>query len=117
MRESFWSVTFPRNASTIAKSIWATRELIRNESCFIIGSGNHVDLWNSHWVPWMEFDQCKATFNLLTRAPGTKVSVIFYSSMFVSWDQSSLETFFWPDFVSTIQNIKIFPRSQDDRLF
>uniref|UniRef100_A0A803PWZ9 Reverse transcriptase domain-containing protein n=1 Tax=Cannabis sativa TaxID=3483 RepID=A0A803PWZ9_CANSA len=71
---SFWTALLPGNASFGARGILATRDLIRKESCFIIANGNSVDLWNSPWIPWLEWNSFRAAFNPMIVPTLLKVS-------------------------------------------
>uniref|UniRef100_A0A803PUB8 RNase H type-1 domain-containing protein n=1 Tax=Cannabis sativa TaxID=3483 RepID=A0A803PUB8_CANSA len=88
---SFWTASLPGNASFGARGILATRDLIRKESCFIIANGNSVDLWNSPWIPWLEWNSFRAAFNPMIVPTLLKVSSLLndegdWDPLLPTWD-------------------------------
>lgn len=67
-------------------------------SCYLIGNGETVDLWNSPWVPWLSFDSVRATFNPLIPTD-IKVSSLL-SQDHLEWDSQKLSLFFLPRYAA-----------------
>ncbi|PON91867.1 hypothetical protein TorRG33x02_124650 [Trema orientale] len=44
---NFWSSHLPTTTFVMAKGIWSTRDFIKNNSCYLVGIGANVDLWNA----------------------------------------------------------------------
>uniref|UniRef100_A0A803PU22 Reverse transcriptase zinc-binding domain-containing protein n=1 Tax=Cannabis sativa TaxID=3483 RepID=A0A803PU22_CANSA len=72
---SFWNAPVPPLASWGARGIFASRDLIRKESCWMLGNGLSIDLWSSPWVPWLEWDEFLAAFNPMIHSQDGKFSI------------------------------------------
>ncbi|XP_060960817.1 uncharacterized protein LOC133031349 [Cannabis sativa] len=112
--QAFWNSDLPRNASFGAKGIMATRDLIRNEACWILADGGKVDLWASPWIPWLDWDKSRAAFNPLCVPNPIKVSTLIGADG--EWIASSVQRWFVPSVASSLHRIQWFPSSQDDLL-
>ncbi|KAF4387936.1 hypothetical protein F8388_005553 [Cannabis sativa] len=111
---SFWTASLPGNASFGARGILATRDLIRKESCFIIANGNSVDLWNSPWIPWLEWNSFRAAFNPMIVPTLLKVSSLLNDEG--DWDPLLAHRWLVPSVASSLHLIKSLPSSQHDLL-
>ncbi|KAF4368490.1 hypothetical protein F8388_018614 [Cannabis sativa] len=112
--QAFWNLDLPRNASFGAKGIMATRDLIRNEACWILADGGKVDLWASPWIPWLDWDKSRAAFNPLCVPNPIKVSSLIGADG--EWIASSVQRWFVPSVASSLHLIQRLPSSQDDLL-
>ncbi|KAF4378726.1 hypothetical protein F8388_006177 [Cannabis sativa] len=109
--QAFRTSDVPRNASFGAKGIMATRDLIRNEACWILADGSKVDLWASPWIPWLDWDKSRAAFNPLCVPNPIKVSTLIGADG--EWIASSVQRWFVPSVASSLHLIKRLPSSQD----
>uniref|UniRef100_A0A803PHC3 Reverse transcriptase zinc-binding domain-containing protein n=1 Tax=Cannabis sativa TaxID=3483 RepID=A0A803PHC3_CANSA len=112
--QAFRTSNVSRNASFGAKGIMATRDLIRNEACWILADGSKVDLWASPWIPWLDWDKSRAAFNPLCVPNPMKVSTLIGADG--EWIASSVQRWFVPSVASSLHLIKRLPSSQDDLL-
>ncbi|KAF4396705.1 hypothetical protein G4B88_029019 [Cannabis sativa] len=103
---NFWNASIPSSASWGAKGIFATRDLIRRESCWLVGNGQNVDIWSSPWVPWVAWDVYEAAFNNDTG--------------FVNFDRSlnlgDLSIWFKPEFLEQLGRLSLLPPGSHDSL-
>ncbi|KAF4380050.1 hypothetical protein F8388_018174 [Cannabis sativa] len=70
----FWNPKSPKSLSFGARSILASRDLIRKESCFLIANGRATNMWHAPWIPWLDWDQFRAAFNPMIVPTSTFVS-------------------------------------------
>ncbi|KAF4347147.1 hypothetical protein G4B88_007902 [Cannabis sativa] len=112
--QAFWNSDLPRNASFGAKGIMATRDLIRNEACWVLADGGKADLWASPWIPWLDWDKSRAAFNPLCVPNPIKVSTLIGANG--EWIASSVQRWFVPSVASSLHLIQRLPSSQDDLL-
>ncbi|KAM6545731.1 hypothetical protein CsatB_026467 [Cannabis sativa] len=112
--QAFWNSDLPRNASFGAKGIMATRDLIRNEACWVLADGGKADLWASPWIPWLDWDKSRAAFNPLCVPNPIKVSTLIGADG--EWIASSVQRWFVPSVASSLHLIQRLPSSQDDLL-
>ncbi|KAH7528311.1 hypothetical protein FEM48_Zijuj05G0059300 [Ziziphus jujuba var. spinosa] len=49
--DSFLHCKTSKNCSYTWKGIMATREIIKQKACFMVGNGHSVDVWKDPWVP------------------------------------------------------------------
>ncbi|KAF4383100.1 hypothetical protein F8388_009131 [Cannabis sativa] len=111
---TFWNSKMPSNASFGAKGIMATRDLIRNESCWLIADGSKVDLWNSPWIPWLDWDMFRAAFNPLCVQNSIKVSTLLNENG--EWLDRLTHRWFVPSVASSLSLIGRLHTSQEDHL-
>ncbi|XP_060974630.1 uncharacterized protein LOC133039721 [Cannabis sativa] len=112
--KAFWNSDLPRNASFGAKGIMATRDLIRNEACWVLADGGKADLWASPWIPWLDWDKSRAAFNPLCVPNPIKVSTLIGADR--EWIASLVQRWFVPSVASSLHLIQRLPSSQDDLL-
>uniref|UniRef100_A0A803NX31 Reverse transcriptase zinc-binding domain-containing protein n=1 Tax=Cannabis sativa TaxID=3483 RepID=A0A803NX31_CANSA len=113
---SFWSTPKSSSWSYGARSIVATREFIRDESCFMIGNGDLVDIWNSPWLPSYEWERYEASFNPRIREKGVRISSLFTPKS-GGWNREALETWFLPGLVKDALEVPRLPLVAKDELF
>ncbi|KAF4396333.1 hypothetical protein G4B88_019133 [Cannabis sativa] len=116
LRDSnFWNSSIPSSASWGARGIFATHDLIRRESCWLVGNGQNVDIWSSPWVPWLAWDFYEAAFN-----PMIWGSELLYLDQFVNLDRSlnlgDLSIWFKPDFLEQLGRLSFLPPGSHDSL-
>ncbi|KAF4362180.1 hypothetical protein G4B88_002319 [Cannabis sativa] len=112
---NFWNATLPSNASWGARGIFASREFIRQESCWLVGNGHCVDLWTTPWTPWLDWDSYLAAFNPNVRWPVTLSLEKFILSN-GSLDINLLSQWFRPDFLESLRTFVTLPGNSDDLL-
>ncbi|KAF4363009.1 hypothetical protein F8388_020525 [Cannabis sativa] len=112
--KSFWSMKVPKHASFGAKGIMASRDLIRNETCWLIGNGRRAEVWNSPWIPWLDWNMFRAAFNPLIEQRSVKVSTLIGEDG--EWRASSINRWFVPSVVNSWNLIKRLPNSRNDLL-
>uniref|UniRef100_A0A803QC15 Reverse transcriptase zinc-binding domain-containing protein n=1 Tax=Cannabis sativa TaxID=3483 RepID=A0A803QC15_CANSA len=112
--QTFWTSKVPKNASFGAKGIMATRDLIRNETCWLIADGSKVDLWHSPWIPWLDWNMSRVAFNPLCVQNSIKVSTLLGEDG--EWIPRSVHRWFVPSVASSLNLVRRLPRSQEDLL-
>ncbi|KAF4350253.1 hypothetical protein F8388_017637 [Cannabis sativa] len=92
----------------------AARDILRNEACYLIGNGNSVDVWNSPWVPWINWQQSRATFNPLIQQKSVYASSLIRDDG--EWNLDLVRRWFVPTLASSINLITRLPGGYVDRL-
>uniref|UniRef100_A0A803Q1X8 Reverse transcriptase zinc-binding domain-containing protein n=1 Tax=Cannabis sativa TaxID=3483 RepID=A0A803Q1X8_CANSA len=92
----------------------ATRELIRNETCWLLANGRRADVWNSPWIPWLDWNMFRAAFNPLIEQNSVKVSTLIGADG--EGRTSSTNRWFFPSVASSLNLIKRLPSSREDLL-
>ncbi|KAF4346205.1 hypothetical protein G4B88_004929 [Cannabis sativa] len=111
---SFWNPESPKSLSFGARSILASRNLIRKESCFLIANGRSINMWHAPWIPWLEWDQFRAAFNPMIVPNSTLVSSLFNEDR--EWDFQQSATWMVPSVASSLNLIPMLPNNHDDKL-
>ncbi|KAF4375115.1 hypothetical protein F8388_017261 [Cannabis sativa] len=111
---SFWNPESPKSLSFGARSILASRDLIRKESCFLIANGRSINMWHAPWIPWLEWDQFRAAFNPMIVPNSTFVSSLFNEDR--EWDFQLSATWMVPSVASSLNLIPRLPNNHEDKL-
>ncbi|KAF4346448.1 hypothetical protein F8388_012886 [Cannabis sativa] len=112
---NFWNATLPSNASWGARGMFASREFIRQESCWLVGNGHCVDLWTTPWTPWLDWDSYLAAFNPNVRWPVTlSLDKFILSNGYL--DTNLLSQWFRPEFLESLRTFVTLPGNSDDLL-
>ncbi|KAF4375099.1 hypothetical protein F8388_017245 [Cannabis sativa] len=85
-----------------------------NESCWLIADGSKVDLWNSPWIPWLNWDMFRAAFNPLCVQNSIKVSTLLNENG--EWLDRLTHRWFVPSVASSLSLIGRLHTSQEDHL-
>ncbi|KAF4400007.1 hypothetical protein G4B88_021221 [Cannabis sativa] len=97
-----------------ARGIMASRDLIRNEAYFLVGSGRNVDIWHSPWVPWLSWEEYVASFNPRIQERGVTVSSLLLSDS--SWSMEVMGRMFRPSLSTMMGSIPNLSSSTPDEL-
>uniref|UniRef100_A0A803Q9A6 Reverse transcriptase domain-containing protein n=1 Tax=Cannabis sativa TaxID=3483 RepID=A0A803Q9A6_CANSA len=112
--QSFWSAPSRSTMSFGARGIMASRDLIRNEACFLVGSGRNVDIWHSPWVPWLSWEEYVASFNPRIQERGVTVNSLLLSDS--SWSMEEMGRMFRPSLSTMMGSITNLSSSTPDEL-
>uniref|UniRef100_A0A803NMF8 Reverse transcriptase n=1 Tax=Cannabis sativa TaxID=3483 RepID=A0A803NMF8_CANSA len=112
--KSFWNHDSPKSLSFGARSILASRDLIRKESCFLIANGRATNLRHAPWIPWLDWDQFRAAFNPMITPISTHVSSLLNEER--EWDYLQAATWMVPSVASSLHLISLLPIHHEDRL-
>ncbi|KAF4362984.1 hypothetical protein F8388_020500 [Cannabis sativa] len=96
----------PKKASVGAKGIMATRDLIRNEACWLTVNGRRADLWHSPWITWLDWNMSRDAFNPLIEQNSVKVSTLIGSDG--EWIPSLINRWFVPSVLKITERLKLF---------
>ncbi|KAF4392381.1 hypothetical protein G4B88_005340 [Cannabis sativa] len=99
-----------------ARSIMATRDFIRDESCFAIGNGELVDIWHSPWLPGYGWERYVASFNPRICEKGVRVSSLLIPGS-GEWNREALESWFFPSMVRDALEVPRLSMTAKDELF
>ncbi|KAF4349050.1 hypothetical protein F8388_008797 [Cannabis sativa] len=113
---SFWSAPNSNLWSYGARSIMATRDFIRDESCFAIGNGDLVDIWHSPWLPGYGWERYVASFNPRICEKGVRVSSLLIPGS-GEWNREALESWFFPSMVRDALEVPRLSMMAKDELF
>ncbi|KAF4389627.1 hypothetical protein F8388_009760 [Cannabis sativa] len=110
----FWNPESPKSLSFGARSILASRDLIRKESCFLIANGRTTNMWHAPWIPWLDWDQFRAAFNPMIAPTTTFVSSLLNEDR--EWDSQQTATWMVPSVASSLHLLPMLPTNHVDRL-
>ncbi|KAF4376442.1 hypothetical protein G4B88_000130 [Cannabis sativa] len=113
--DTFWNMDFPCVASKAARGILMSRELIRNESCWLVANGKSIDLWSSPWIPWLNWNEYIAAFNPRIHWP----KVCWLHDFFCEETgrfRDELAEWFIPHLGQHLGRVKTLPHADQDRL-
>uniref|UniRef100_A0A803P0S6 Reverse transcriptase domain-containing protein n=1 Tax=Cannabis sativa TaxID=3483 RepID=A0A803P0S6_CANSA len=113
--DSFWSLSLPNSASRFARGVLVSRNLIRQETCWLMADGRNIDVWHSPWIPGLTWEEYKAAFNPRIQQPKV-VMLSELCSVRGALDPSLLAGWFLPSVCSTILNIEALPGASQDTL-
>ncbi|KAF4353585.1 hypothetical protein F8388_017760 [Cannabis sativa] len=111
----FLFVLFSSVASWGARGIFASRDLIRKESCWMLGNGLSIGLWSSSWVPWIEWDEFLAAFNPMIRPKQPILAQFLLGNG--ELNIYSLSCWLRPSFLDRLKSLPRLPSTQHDILF
>ncbi|KAM5553802.1 hypothetical protein ABKV19_025832 [Rosa sericea] len=109
---SFWSARSHDSPSYSWRSIFSTRELLKDSSYWQIGDGEMVDIWSDSWIP--ELPSGKPSRNGIALADVTKVQDLIGASGI--WNASLIRSLFQVEEAEVILNIPLSSRAVSDRL-
>ncbi|KAF4386786.1 hypothetical protein F8388_006741 [Cannabis sativa] len=110
----FWNPESPKSLSFGARSILASRDLIRKESCFLIANGRSTNMWHAPWIPWLDWDHFRVAFNPMIVSNSTLVSSLLNEDR--EWDFQQTATWMVPSVASSLNLIPMIPNNNDDKL-
>ncbi|KAF4367084.1 hypothetical protein F8388_006392 [Cannabis sativa] len=113
--DTFWNMDYPCVASKAARGILMSRELIRNESCWLVANGKSIDLWSSPWIPWLNWNEYIAAFNPRIHWP----KVCWLHDFFCEETgrfRDELAEWFIPHLGQHLGRVKILHHADQDRL-
>uniref|UniRef100_A0A803NWY4 Reverse transcriptase n=1 Tax=Cannabis sativa TaxID=3483 RepID=A0A803NWY4_CANSA len=113
--DTFWNMDYPCVASKAARGILMSRELIRNESCWLVANGKSIDLWSSPWIPWLNWNEYIAAFNPRIHWP----KVCWLHDFFCEETgrfRDELAEWFIPHLGQHLGRLKILHHADQDRL-
>ncbi|KAF4357579.1 hypothetical protein G4B88_024109 [Cannabis sativa] len=110
----FWNPESPKSLSYGARSILASRDLIRKESCFLLANGRTTNMWHAPWIPWLDWDQFRAAFNPMIAPTTTFVSSLLNEDR--EWDSQQTATWMVPSVASSLHLVPMLPINHADRL-
>ncbi|XP_030495226.2 uncharacterized protein LOC115711025 [Cannabis sativa] len=113
---SFWSAPKSNLWSYGARSIMATRDFIRDESCFAIGNGELVDIWHTPWLPGYGWERYVASFNPRICEKGVRASSLLIPGS-GEWNREALESWFFPSMVRDALEVPRLSMTATDELF
>ncbi|XP_060969747.1 uncharacterized mitochondrial protein AtMg00310-like [Cannabis sativa] len=115
-RNSFWSVESKGYDSATWKGILHAREIIRNGSITLVGSGADVDIWEQPWIPWLNYEEFSCLMREVRVRSRLLSSVADISSPNGDWNRQRVLEIFGNDIGSRICEIQRLPILNSDML-
>ncbi|KAL5564798.1 hypothetical protein UlMin_027962 [Ulmus minor] len=112
LHTKFLQASQSRGDSPFWKAVMATQEIIRSGSCFLVGNGDSIDIWEDPWVP--SFPGFRPPPKGEPRAGWMSVKDLILQPGL--WDRSKLQELFDPHIVNLISAMHLPVRDKQDSM-
>ncbi|KAL5566025.1 hypothetical protein UlMin_029189 [Ulmus minor] len=112
LHTKFLQASQSRGDSPFWKAVMATKEIIKSGSCYLVGNGESIDIWEDPWVP--SFPGFRPPPKGEPRVGWMSVKDLILQSGL--WDRSKLQELFDPHIVNLISTMHLPVRDKRDTM-